>query len=271
MHDSHPEHEVQAARSRFPRGLAQPRTGFRFAADALLLAAFARPRGRAGLDLGTGCGVVSLALLLLHPQADLVLTGADVNPEMLAAAGQNAGLLGFSGRFRAVRADLGQEEGPGGLRELPPESFDFAVANPPWRPTGHGLVCPDPGRTLARFETGADLAAFARAASWGLKNRGRVHLVHPAERLADLIQALRLARLEPKRLRLVHSRSDGPARLVLLEAVKNAAPGLGAEPPLVLYGQGDRSRTLSPEALAFCPFLGCNPRRSGETPGPVVP
>ena len=53
-----------------------------------------------------------------------------------------------------------------------------------------------------------------------------------------MLAALGAAGLEPKRLRLVHGRQGKDASLALLEAKKGAAPGLRAEPPLLVYGQG---------------------------------
>ncbi|MBO4793960.1 MAG: hypothetical protein J5556_05260, partial [Deltaproteobacteria bacterium] len=62
---------LMAARKAFPSGLFQPAGSYRFAADSLALAAFGRrflPEGAARFaDLGTGCGVVGLALLLEAP------------------------------------------------------------------------------------------------------------------------------------------------------------------------------------------------------------
>jgi len=53
----------------------------------------------------------------------------------------------------------------------------------------------------------------------------------------------------------VHSRLDEPARLALVEAVKNAGQGMTVEAPLELHeGRGEATR-LSGAALAFCPFL----------------
>ena len=69
--------DVTAARLAFPRGLEQPDTAT-VSLDSLLLACFATPEGsgpgrvlgkRPGLDLGTGCGVVGLGLLLRRPDA----------------------------------------------------------------------------------------------------------------------------------------------------------------------------------------------------------
>lgn len=60
-------------------------------------------------------------------------------------------------------------------------------------------------------------------------------MIHLPERLTDICVELRSAGLEPKRLRLVHSFSDRPAKMVLVEAVKGAKPGLTVLPPLIVY------------------------------------
>ena len=196
-----------AARERFPRGLVQPASGFRFSVDALLLASFARIKGARGLDLGCGCGVVGLGLLLRHPERGFTMHGLDLNPDMVAAARSNAALLGFGERYTAELADLGDlgdvtdpavvpaEIGPA----LAPESFDLVVSNPPYRRPGQGRDCPDPGKSLGRFESGAGLPDFTRAAGRLLRNRGRAAFVFPAERLADLLLALRARAGEAER------------------------------------------------------------------------
>ena len=60
--------DARSARDVFPAGLEQPEGSFRFSADALLLAKFtagqALPENAVLAELGTGCGVVSLAVLL---------------------------------------------------------------------------------------------------------------------------------------------------------------------------------------------------------------
>jgi len=53
---------------------------------------------------------------------------------------------------------------------------------------------------------------------------------------------LRKYRLEPKRLRFVHSFADREPVMVLIEAVSNGRPMVKVMPPLVVY-KDDRSYT----------------------------
>jgi tRNA1Val (adenine37-N6)-methyltransferase len=240
------------ARERFPRGLSQPSGGFRFSLDALLLAAFAgreRVRGRV-LDLGAGCGVVGLGLALDHP--DFFGVGLDADAAVLVHARENARRLGLDGRFAFLVGDAGR---PGCLQA---ESMDLVLCNPPYRDPSSGRVCPDESRATARFETGAGLRDFARAASRALRNRRPCAFIHLAERVDDLLLALREAQLRPKEILFVHQRADGPARLVLVRALKNGGPGLTVLPPLVLHEGEGASTRLTPGALALCPRLACN-------------
>ena len=60
-------------------------------------------------------------------------------------------------------------------------------------------------------------------------------LVYPAERAVELFSVMRRHRLEPRRVRFVHSFTNAPATLVLAEGVKGARTGLTVPPPLVIY------------------------------------
>lgn len=237
---------VLRAREYFPRGLSQPETGFRFSLDALLLAAFTKPAGKRVLDLGTGCGVVGLAWALNHP--DSFVVGLDASPVILAHARENARRLGLADRFAAVRADV---RAPGALT---PESMDLVLCNPPYRDPGTGRTCPHVGKNAARFESGAVLVDFVRATALFVRNKKSCAFIHLAERVDDLLGLLSEHRLRPKELLFVHPKSDGPARLVLVRAVKNGGPGLTVAAPLVLHGESG----FTAQALAFCPWLVCN-------------
>ena len=220
------------ARKYFPRGLIQPTGSFRFSADALLLAEFAAAktaRPLRCLDLGCGCGVVGLGLMLRLPALRCI--GVDISPELIAAATQNAAQLGLSERYLPVPGDVRDYKN---IAELKPGAFDLVVANPPYRKVGSGRLPPSDLRLTALFETNGDITVFAAAAAYALKNNGRFCCVYDAGRLPELCAALEAHGLAPKRMRPVHSRKGEGARLILLEARRGGKPGLKWEPPLYL-------------------------------------
>ena len=73
------------------------------------------------------------------------------------------------------------------------------------------------------------------AAAYLLGTGGRCYLVYLAERLAELLDLLRQAGLEPKRLRCIHSRAGQAARMVLVESRRGGGVGLTVEAPLYVY------------------------------------
>lgn len=238
-------------RAYFPRGLVQPEDGYRFSLDSLLLASFVNvARGQKGLDLGCGCGVVALALLLRQP--GLRLNGIELNPHSVETAKENAVNLHLTDKLTIVRGDVA------GWR--PENVVDFVVANPPYRKLGQGRSSAEEDRRNARFEGTGTFAAFARCAAMALKTRGRFAFVHLPERLAEIMADLDGAGLAPKRMRMVHGKADQEARMVLVETVKSARQGLRVEPPLILHEGTGKGTSLSAQALDFCPFLACNPK-----------
>ncbi|MEW6220362.1 MAG: methyltransferase [Thermodesulfobacteriota bacterium] len=220
----------------------QPRRGYRFSVDAVLLAHFCQPRRRDRiLDLGAGCGVVSLILARRWPEVQLL--ALELQPELADLAAANAAANGFALRLAVRCGDLAA------IRQLVPAgAFDLVVTNPPYRRLGSGRRNPVPGQETARHETEASLAAVLTAGRHALRTRGRLALIYPAERLAGLLAGLVAQRLAPKRLRTVHSHPGGEGRLVLVEAVKEGGEGLRVLPPLVIRDRPGGA--YSPEVAA---------------------
>ncbi len=220
----------------------QSRAGYRFSLDSLLLADFPRIKScRRILELGSGGGVVSLLLARRYPRADVL--GVEIQEGLYRRAVKNAAINGLSDRVEFRLLDLKA------LPEtMPLEAFDLVVANPPFRRPGTGRISPGEERATARHELAGDMRDVLGTASAMLRNRGRLCLVYGPERLAGLMGLMSGLFLEPKRLRTVHSRLGGPARMVLVEAVKRGSPGLAILPPLFIYeGRG----VYTPEMREF--------------------
>ncbi len=209
----------------------QFRRGYRFSIDAVLLAQFVSiKRNDVVVDLGTGCGIIPMVLLLTEPVGHVF--ALEIQPELAEQAVRNARLNGFK---REVQVILGDLKAP----PLAPSSADVVICNPPYRPKNSGRINPDPQKAIARHEVLSSLNDILDAAAKTLRAKGRFAMIYPAARLADLLIKMRGFNLEPKRLRVVYPSMRSDAKLALIEASLGGRAGLKILPPLL--DQGDFS------------------------------
>lgn len=208
---------------------AQYVDGYRFSVDAVLIAHFIRPRlGARILDLGAGCGVVSLVISYRYPRT--MITALELQPRLAVLISRNIEANQLQGRVCLLHGDMREIH-----TLLPPESFDRVVCNPPYGKRYSGRLNLVDEQALCRHEIEASLADVIVAVSYSLKNRGRAVFVYPAKRAAVLFAALKNASLEPKRLQIVYSYPGSDGKLVLVEAVKNGGEELLILPAFFIY------------------------------------
>lgn len=213
--------------------IIQPQKGYRFSIDPILLCHFSRiTPGAHVADLGTGSAVMPLLLAQRHQGTTFV--ALEYQPAMVDRARRSVKLNRLEDRIEVILGDVRSLPG-----KMAAERCDVVLMNPPYRTPSAGRLAPDDERAAARHELAGGCRDFLRAAAVLLGGGGRVSLIYLAERLADLLGDMRSLRLEPKRLRMVHSRQGQAARLVLVEGRKDGRPGLTVEPSLVIYkGEG---------------------------------
>lgn len=235
--------------------IIQRKRGYRFSLDALLVAHFADLRdGDDLIDLGTGSGIIAL-ILAQRFRCGRVL-GIEIQREMAMIAERNLLLNGQTGRMEIRQGDLRCPETLCG-----PQSFTAAVLNPPYRRLQSGRMNTDSERAVARHEIEGTVADFLKAAVYALRPEGRLFAIYPAVRMVELIARMRECRIEPKRLRLVHSRPDGGGVFVLVEGVKGGREGLKVAPPLFIYRDGGGYTTEMAEIFRE---LSAFPARVGD-------
>lgn len=209
--------------------IIQNRNGFCFGMDAVLLSGFvrARPEDRI-IDLGTGTGI--LPLLLHAKTGSKDITGIDIQDVSVQMAQRSVELNGLSADIHIRKGDIRS------IREqFPAKSFDAVTCNPPYMKNSGGIRNPGEAKAIARHEILCSFEDVAAAAAFLLKKGGKLFLVHRPERLAELIDVLREYRLEPKRMKLVHSYADEKAVMVLIEAASGGGTFLTVEKPLIIY------------------------------------
>jgi tRNA1Val (adenine37-N6)-methyltransferase len=205
--------------------IVQPRSGYRFSLDPLLLCDFA-PGGKPGiLDLGCGCGIIALVMARKNLQATVV--ALEVSPRMAAIAARNVMGNNLSGRITVAATDILQV-----TKKYRADSFELVMGNPPYRRQGEGKISPKEGRDIARHESSATLADFLAIAKKMVKPGGSICFIYHPERLAELLAVALQLKLSPSRLQMVHGDFSLPARMFMIELLKGKRSSLEVLPPI---------------------------------------
>jgi len=188
--------------------IIQPRQGYRFSVDALLLAEFVSIKSEDFVvDLGAGCGIISLFLAVEREVSFVV--GLELQEELTSQAKRNIMLN---------------------------ELANVVVCNPPYRQGKSGRINPDLSKAIARHEIAVSLNDTLDAGKALLRPGGRLALIYPANRLTEVFAKMRTHELEPKRLQIIFPDSASHAKLAMIEGRLQGKSGLKILPPI--FGQG---------------------------------
>ncbi|MEW6162643.1 MAG: tRNA1(Val) (adenine(37)-N6)-methyltransferase [Nitrospirota bacterium] len=236
--------------------LYQPKRGYRFSADALLLYDFVNLKNvRRIADLGAGSGIVGILLAKTYPDAEIILF--EIQDSLATLADKNITLNSLEDRVRVIKTDIriltSQQSTVNSLQSkdahqfyvcdglstydwrLAANSFDLVVSNPPFRRPKSGFINIGEEKAIAKHEIKLRLHELIDAASYLLRAKGRFCMVYHPCRLSELMEILKKRGLEPKRLRFVHSSISSEAKMILLEAIKGGKGGIKVEKPLYIY------------------------------------
>ncbi len=187
---------------------------FPLSTDSMLLGDFVRlPKDARVLDLGSGSGV--LGLLLCARDSRCNVTGIELDEKAHSVAQANIERNDLSRRLSSICADLRTVA-------LPKGHFDVCVSNPPYFSGGPASLA----HPTARREDHCSVESLFGAAAGALRYGGDFFLVHRPEKLAQLCACGAANGLEPKHLRLVRHRQNGPISLILLQCRKGGKVGL---------------------------------------------
>ena len=201
---------------------------FPLSTDSVALAGFAKlPKNASVLDLGSGCGTLGLLLCARHPGCSV--TGVELDEQAHRMALKNADANAITGRLTSICADISSI--PSFIKA---GGFSCCISNPPYFSAGPKSK----SVPIARRDDLCSMDTLMAAAAWALQYGGNFFLVHRPERLAELFACAAKHGLEPKRLRLLRHRENGPVSLVLVQCRKGANPGLSWEEESLYDPQG---------------------------------
>jgi tRNA1Val (adenine37-N6)-methyltransferase len=208
--------------------IIQTRQGYRFSVDALLLAEFVSIKSEDFVvDLGAGCGIISLFLAVEREVSFVV--GLELQEELTSQAKRNIMLNELEKKIAVIQGDL---------RHLPmaPGFANVVICNPPYRQGKSGRINPDPSKAIARHEIAVSLNDTLNAGKALLRPGGRLAMIYPANRLTEVFAKMKTHKLEPKRLQIIFPDSASHAKLAMIEGRLQGKSGLKILPPI--FGQG---------------------------------
>ena len=248
-------------------GIIQSESNFRFGMDAVLLSGFAKvKRGEIAVDLGTGTGIIPI--LLEAKTEGKHFYGLELQPEMAEMASRSVRLNGLTEKIDIINGDIcsllpekndpdskerqeitENKDSDGNAEESMVEStvgnidmlkalygrVNVVTSNPPYMKAEHGLKNPEDAKAIARHEVKCSLSDVCEAASRLLCSGGRFYMVHRPLRLPEIISEMKRFKMEPKRIKPVYPFIDKEANMVLIEAVRNAAPECRLGKPIIVY------------------------------------
>lgn len=207
--------------------IIQDKSGYTFTTDAVLLANYVKAYAKERLiDLGTGSGVVPILCSAKTTAKELV--GLELQPRLADMAARSVAHNRLSPRVKIVRGDI--KDAPALLGA---GTFDVVTANPPYM-TYAGDKSAATEDDICKREVCITIAELMDSASKLLKFGGRAYFVYKAERLTDLLFAMRYSGIEPKSLTIVYPKAVKEADTVIVEGRKGGKPGLRVRKPLVL-------------------------------------
>ncbi len=204
--------------------LRQPARGYRVAIDTILLAAAVPARaGDLAVELGAGVGGASLALARRVDGVRIVALERD--PVLVGALAENAAANGLDRAVHGVLADVAAPP-------LRPGRADLVFANPPYTAAAAGTAPRAGLGRRARREGEATLADWLAQARRLVRPGGDLVLVHRADRLGEIVNALAP---QPLHLLPLWSRAGRPAKRVLVRARIGRRGGVRLLAGLVLH------------------------------------
>ena len=251
--------------------IIQNKNGFCFGIDSVLLSDFAKEikKNSRVVDLGTGTGILGILLCAKTKLSEMI--GIEVQENVAEMAQRSIILNKLENKFKIININIkeiknnqnklinkkisknniekNKIENKLNIKnnelnneekikiDLEKNSFDYVVTNPPYKKLNTGKINENNIKLISRHEITANLDDFIETASFLLKDKGTLFMVHRPERLADILEKMRKEKIEPKEIRFVFPKINEEPNLMLIKGVKNARPFLKINKPLYVYNE----------------------------------
>lgn len=211
----------------------QPKEGFRFGVDALLLAAAVPAKGTDHI-LDLGCGVGAVTFCLAHRCPSVKVTGLEIQPHLAALAHHNASQNSMEERVTIIEGDITSP--PAALKE---PAFDHVVMNPPYMTGDDHNTSPHRSKEIAHTEINGSLADWIKTSRRALKPKGTLSIIHRTDRMNEILPLLGKG-FGDIRLIPLWPREGQPSKRIIIRATKGSRAPLTLTPGLIIHEKGQQ-------------------------------
>lgn len=212
--------------------------GFKTSIDSVLLAASC-PAQSGDHILDMGCGVGGAGLSVLTRVANIHLTGVEIQGDHVDLARQNALDNGFGDQCDFVTSDIHHYKSD--------QSFDHVICNPPYLTAGAHLRSPSEEKATAMGHQSLLLKDWIDVAYKRLKPKGSLTMIHRADQIDEIIQALG-TRFGAVEIFPLWPKEGAPAKRVIIRCLKDRRTPATLRAGLILH-QADGEYTNAAQKI----------------------
>jgi tRNA1Val (adenine37-N6)-methyltransferase len=201
----------------------QPKNGFRFTTDSILLAGFVKDTiYKKVIEIGAGTGIISVLLAKFFKIEKIY--AVEIQKESYELLCKTIELNKLQDIIVPINIDVNEFK--------PGENVDMIISNPPYRKGDTGYISNSDQKKLARFTFSLTIEDIFRFSKSYLKTGGYLYLSFIADRLSELFQHTKDYFIEPKRLKILYPDLNKKGRLAFMEYRKGAGAEMAIEAPL---------------------------------------
>ncbi len=217
--------------------LVQPKKGYRFNSDSVILANLAMVNaGDKVYDLGCGSGVISF---LIAAKKGVKVVGVELQEALVRMAQKSVRANAYQDRVTILQGDIRD------LNDLPQGDADVVVMNPPYFKAGSGEVSHDEMAAIARHEMTVTLTDELSAIKRLMKEEGKAYILFPTSREAEFDKEVKAHDLcLAEKTYLTASADKAPESFIALLTKTSIEIDLSKETPTEQQTNTLKTRTL---------------------------
>ncbi len=208
--------------------IIQSESSFKYGIDSILLSSFCNmKKGSTLIDIGTGVGILALRCHALYSLGRVY--AYEIQEELAILASESVSINGVDDEIFVINKNIMESE----LEE----KVDYIITNPPYVEAGRGIENKSEAKLIAFHEVTLNLVDIFKYARDHLVQHGKLIMINRSNRLVDIMSIARLYKLEPVRMRSVHSKINSKSKLVMCEFVLGGGKNFTYESPLIIYDE----------------------------------